>query len=64
MELGTGGPGLLKTQTCRVRAKVLPVCFDTANPQLNPQPNPQKVMSYMTSACLGSPRGLVSRCKT
>jgi hypothetical protein len=30
----------------------------------NPQPNPQKVMPCMTSACLGSPRGLVSRCKT
>ena len=34
--------------------------FDTANPQ----PNPQKVMSCMTSACLGSPRVVVSRCKT
>jgi len=30
----------------------------------NPQPNPQKVMSCMTSAYLDSPRGLVSRCKT
>lgn len=26
--------------------------------------NPQKAMSCMTSAYLGSPRGLVSRCKT
>jgi hypothetical protein len=29
----------------------------------NPQPNPQNVMSYTTSAYLGSPRGFISRCK-
>jgi hypothetical protein len=27
----------------------------------NPQPNPQKRVSYMTSANFGSPRGLLSR---
>src|SRR5713226_5222027 len=31
---------------------------------LNPQPNPQNAMSYTTSAYFGSPRGLVSCCKT
>src|SRR5712692_2510304 len=31
---------------------------------LNPQPNPQTAMSYTTSAYFGSPRGLVSCCKT
>src|ERR1017187_3600096 len=31
---------------------------------LNPQPNPQNLLSCPTSAYLGSPRGLVSRCKT
>jgi hypothetical protein len=30
----------------------------------NPQPNPQNSMSYTTSANFGSPRGLVSCCKT
>jgi hypothetical protein len=30
----------------------------------NPQPNPQQAMSCMTSAYFGSPRGLVSCCKT
>src|SRR6266403_2342544 len=30
----------------------------------NPQPNPQIAMSCTTSACFGSPRGLVSCCKT
>jgi hypothetical protein len=34
---------------------------DEKNP--NPQPNPQNAMSYTTSAYLGIPRGLVSRCK-
>ena len=31
---------------------------------LNPQPNPQNATSYATSAYFGSPRGLVSCCKT
>ena len=31
---------------------------------LNPQPNPQNAMSCTTSAYFGSPRGLVSCCKT
>src|ERR1017187_4923222 len=31
---------------------------------LNPQLNPQNLLSCPTSAYLGSPRGLVSRCKT
>jgi hypothetical protein len=30
----------------------------------NPHPNPQKRMSYMTSANFGSPRGLLSRWKS
>lgn len=30
----------------------------------NPQPNPQNLMSCTTSANFGSPRGLLSRCKT
>ena len=34
--------------------------FDTANPQ----PNPQKVMSYTTCVYLGSLHALVSHCKT
>ena len=30
----------------------------TGPPFLNPQPNPQNAMSYATSACFGSLRGL------
>jgi len=31
---------------------------------LNPQPNPQNAMSCTTSAYFGSPRGVVSCCKS
>jgi len=32
--------------------------------KVNPHPNPHNAMSYTTSANFGSPRGLLSRCKT
>ena len=55
---------VFQTPTCRFPRRKEAWIDATSMVISNPHSNPQCVMSCMTSACFGSPRGLLSCCKT